>query len=86
MIWVSGSLGIHSRINFVPPSLPPKKGIFKSNLWIKRTLEVMIVSQYLSALTFGKSMSVDRLKFLILSTTGILDQISLPWGGLPSVM
>ena len=84
MIWVSGSLRVHPIINFVLS--PLQKSIFKSNLWIKRTLEVMIAAQYLSALTFGKSMSVDRLTFLILSTTGILHQISFPCGRLPSVM
>ena len=84
MIWVSGSLRVHPIINFVLS--PLQKSIFKSNLWIKRTLEVMIAAQYLSALTFGKSMSVDRLTFLILSTTGILHQISFPCRRLPSVM
>lgn len=70
-------------INFV---LSPPEKHFKSHLRIKRTLEVMIASQFLSALPLGKSISVVGPGFLVLGTTDILDHISLPCEGLPCAL
>lgn len=76
MISVTGYLKFLSIMNFVLPL--STESHFKTNFLMKRTLEVMITSQLLPALTLGKSVSFVRPEFLILDTTGISDRISAP--------
>lgn len=74
---MTGYLTFLSVTNF---SLFPPERHFKTDLLIKRALEVMIASQLLPALILGKSMSFIRPGFLVLDTNGISGRIIPPRG------